>query len=140
MLQRQDAVPLEAPGSQTPRNVSLFQAKSCSAKKDSKFTFSNSFLITHAILDCIYRPRNRMLFLSNKLFGHPPVSSLVTALLSVREVRGSNPGSVKSNTGSPKARHRCDVSSQLCCPGLCRGDGEDFVLNSSGNNPAAFEN
>ena len=30
---------------------------------------------------------------------------------------GSIPGSVKSDTVSPTARHRYDVSSELCCPG-----------------------
>ena len=32
----------------------------------------------------------------------------------MREVWGSNP---ESDAASPKARHRCDVSSKLCCPG-----------------------
>ena len=36
--------------------------------------------------------------------------------LSVREVWGSIPGPVKSNTVSPTARHRVDVSSELCYP------------------------
>ena len=30
---------------------------------------------------------------------------------------GSIPGPVISDTVSPTARHRCDVSSELCCPG-----------------------
>ena len=30
---------------------------------------------------------------------------------------GSIPGTMKSDTVSPTARHRCDVSSELCCPG-----------------------
>ena len=33
------------------------------------------------------------------------------------EVWGSNHGLVKSGTVSPTARHRCYVSSELCCPG-----------------------
>ena len=40
-----------------------------------------------------------------------------SALLSVREVWGSIPGSVKSDTVSPTVRHRCDVSWELCCTG-----------------------
>ena len=46
-----------------------------------------------------------------------PLSSVVKTSLPVRDVRGSIRGSVKSNTESPKALHRCDVSSDLCCPG-----------------------
>ena len=38
-----------------------------------------------------------------------PNSSVVTTLLSVREIWGSNPWLVKSDTASPTARHRCDV-------------------------------
>ena len=44
-------------------------------------------------------------------------SSVIETLLSMREIWGLNPGSVKSNTVSPTARHRCDVFSALCCPG-----------------------
>ena len=36
--------------------------------------------------------------------------------LSAREDLDSIPGLVKSNAVSPTARHRCDVSSELCCP------------------------
>ena len=46
-----------------------------------------------------------------------PVSSVVTTLLSVKEVWGSIPGLVKSDTVSPTARHRCDASSELCYSG-----------------------
>ena len=46
----------------------------------------------------------------------PLVSSVVEALLSLREVCGSNPWSVRSDTVSSTSRHRCDVSSELCCP------------------------
>ena len=42
-----------------------------------------------------------------------PVSSEVKTSLSVREVWGSRPGSVKSNTMSPVARHRFDISSDF---------------------------
>ena len=42
-------------------------------------------------------------------------SSVVKHSLLVREVWGSIPGPVKSNTVQPTARHRCDVSSELCC-------------------------
>ena len=45
------------------------------------------------------------------------VSSVAETLLSVQKVCCSNPGSVKSDTVSPTARHRCDVSSELCCIG-----------------------
>ena len=34
------------------------------------------------------------------------------------EIIGSLPGSVKSDTVSPAVRHRCDVSSELCCSGV----------------------
>ena len=37
--------------------------------------------------------------------------------LLVREDLSSIPGSVKSDTILPTYRHRCDVSSELCCPG-----------------------
>ena len=43
---------------------------------------------------------------------------VVTTLVSVREIWDSNLGSVKSDTVSPTARHRFDVSSELCCPGV----------------------
>ena len=43
--------------------------------------------------------------------------AVVDASLSVREVLGSSPRPVKSNTVSQMVRHRCDVSSELCCPG-----------------------
>ena len=38
---------------------------------------------------------------------------MVTTSLSVREVWGSVPGPVKSDTVSPTARHRCDISSEF---------------------------
>ena len=41
--------------------------------------------------------------------------SLSTKLL-VWEARASFPGPVKSDTVSPTACQRCDVSSKLCCP------------------------
>ena len=37
--------------------------------------------------------------------------------LSVREVSSSISGPVNSDTASSIARHRSDVSSELCCPG-----------------------
>ena len=52
-----------------------------------------------------------------------PVSSVVKISLSVLEVWGSIPGPVKSDTVLPTARHRCDVSSELSCQVLSRGDG-----------------
>ena len=53
-----------------------------------------------------------------KLMAHskPAVSSVAKCALSVREVWDSIPGPVKSAV-SPTTRHRCDVSSELCCPG-----------------------
>ena len=42
-----------------------------------------------------------------------PVSSVVKTSLLVREVWGSRPGPVKSNTMSPVTRHRCDISSNF---------------------------
>ena len=45
------------------------------------------------------------------------ISLVAKTLLSVREVWGSNTGSVKLDTVSPTARHpRCDVSSKQCSP------------------------
>ena len=46
-----------------------------------------------------------------------PLLSCLAHTLSVREVWHSNPGSVKSETESPTAHHRCDVPSELCSPG-----------------------
>ena len=43
--------------------------------------------------------------------------TIVKILLLVRKVGGLIPGPVKLDTVSPTARHRCDVSSELCCPG-----------------------
>ena len=37
--------------------------------------------------------------------------------LSMRKIWGSIPRPVKSDTVLPTARHRCEVSSDLCCPG-----------------------
>ena len=37
--------------------------------------------------------------------------------LSARQIMGFIPGPVKTDKLSPTARHRCDVSSELCCPG-----------------------
>ena len=42
-----------------------------------------------------------------------------TSLL-VREVLDSIPSQVKSDTVSPTPHHRCNVSSELCCPGSRR--------------------
>ena len=42
---------------------------------------------------------------------------LLNASLSVREVWDSITRPVKSHAVSPLTRHRCDVSSALCCPG-----------------------
>ena len=49
-----------------------------------------------------------------------PVSSVDKTLQSMREVWGSNCGSVKSDTVSPTARLRCNASSELYCPGRDR--------------------
>ena len=45
------------------------------------------------------------------LWRHRAVSSVVRTMLTVREVWGSNPGSVKLDTVSPTACHCGDVSS-----------------------------
>ena len=45
------------------------------------------------------------------------LAQLFKTSLSVREVWVSITGAVKSDTVSPTARHHCDVSSELCCPG-----------------------
>ena len=58
----------------------------------------------------------RQSFNRDYLTGGLPQTVFKT-LLSVWEVWGSNPGSLKLNTVSPIARHRCDYSSQLCYPG-----------------------
>ena len=42
---------------------------------------------------------------------------LLSLPLSVEKIGDSIPWSVKSDTVSPTARHRCDVSSELCCLG-----------------------
>ena len=48
---------------------------------------------------------------------HRPVNSVDTYVVSVRKVWGSIPRSVKSDAQPQTARHCCDVSSELCCPG-----------------------
>ena len=40
----------------------------------------------------------------------------VKTMLPVRDVGGLIPGSIKLDTVLPTTRHRCDVSSELCCP------------------------
>ena len=45
--------------------------------------------------------------------GSLSVSSVVKRTLSMRKLWGSIPGPVKST----QCLHRCDVSSELCCPG-----------------------
>ena len=42
-----------------------------------------------------------------------PVNLVVKTLLLVREIRGSRPGPVKSDTISPVTRHRYDISSNF---------------------------
>ena len=56
---------------------------------------------------------------------------VVETSLFVREVQGSITGPVKLDTGSLTARHLCDVSSELCCPGADRGDGSRHSLHAS---------
>ena len=52
----------------------------------------------------------------------PKLFARLKTLLTVREVWGSIPGTVKSDTVSPTARHCGDVSSELYSPGAeqCR--------------------
>ena len=45
------------------------------------------------------------------------LAQLLRRSLSMREIWGSIPGPIKSDAVSPTARHRCDVSSELCYPG-----------------------
>ena len=59
-----------------------------------------------------------MISVSNDI--NRPVSSVVKTSLSLREIWGSIPGPVKSDI---MARHRCNVSSELCCPGLSAEKG-----------------
>ena len=44
------------------------------------------------------------------------LAQLLSTLLSLQKVWDSIPGSVKSDSVSPTVRHRCNVSSELCCP------------------------
>ena len=50
------------------------------------------------------------------MFSGLPVDLTVT-FLSVPEILGSITGPVKSDTVSPTAEHRCDVTPELCWPG-----------------------
>ena len=50
-------------------------------------------------------------------YNWPVVSLVINHIAIGTEVLGMIPGPVKSNTMSPTARRRCDVSSELCCPG-----------------------
>ena len=59
-------------------------------------------------LSCLHSLSQSLSLFSYRLVG-------VVTLLSVREVEGSIAGSVKSDAVSPTARHRCDVSFELCC-------------------------
>ena len=54
---------------------------------------------------------------SEKNYKITTVRSIVKTSLSVPEVWGSIPGSVKSDTASPTSHHRCDISSELSSPG-----------------------
>ena len=72
-----------------------------------------------AQLDCfgisrLFSSRNKM----QLLIYYRPIIPVVKTLLSIPEVLGSIPVPLKSNTVSPTFRHRCDVSSELCCPGV----------------------
>ena len=53
--------------------------------------------------------------ISEKIAIHKDSVWCSETLVSAREVLSLIPGPVKSNTMSPTARHRCDVSSELCC-------------------------
>ena len=71
------------------------------AKKQQRLFFSgNRYYITAVVL----RPDQTLAF-GNR------------TSMSAREVQGLIPGPVKSDTGWPAARHDCDISSALCCPG-----------------------
>ena len=65
-----------------------------------------------------------VVFCKEKHEANRSVSTVVKILISVREVWGSNAGSVKSGQG----RQRCDISSELCCEGANNPtDGHPFV-------------
>ena len=72
-----------------------------------------------------------------RLLAVSPSVGLVEALLSAQEVCSSIPGSVKSDTVSPTARHRCDVSLELCCP-VSREDGPRHSLRASASENVIF--
>ena len=60
-----------------------------------------------------------------------PVSSVLKSNAFGWKVWGSIPAPVKSDTMLPTARHRCYVSSELCCPAPSREDGSHHPLHAS---------
>ena len=58
--------------------------------------------------------KNKAVVLEDDFFCAGLFAHLLSTLLLVRGSVGSIPGSVKSDKMSPSARHRCDVSSELC--------------------------
>ena len=59
------------------------------------------------------------LYFNNFSTNRTVITQLLKMSLSMWKVGGSIPRPVKSDidTVQPAARHRCDVSSELCCPG-----------------------
>ena len=57
-----------------------------------------------------------VIFYICKFYNNQPVSSVAERTLSERKVWGLTPRPVKSAV-SRAARHRCNVSSELCCLG-----------------------
>ena len=77
----------------------------------------------------LYR-NNEMRPVHRKPITSQMMQSLKTPLVAAK-VWGSIPGSVKSDTASPTARYRCDVSSELCCPGAKSRKGRRHSLHAS---------
>ena len=62
-----------------------------------------------------------------------PDSVVVEDTVNDAESLGSIPGSAKLDTVSPTIRHRCDVSSELHCPGSNPLDGPRHSLHALGH-------
>ena len=59
----------------------------------------------------------RQLIDRNNFLANRQVDAEAKTLLSVRQLSSSISDLVKSDTVSPTAHHRCDVSVELCCSG-----------------------
>ena len=65
----------------------------------------------------------RQFFTDVQCIFYAPVSSIVKGRAIGSKDLGCDSWAGQIVTVSPRARHRCDVSSELCCPGASRGDG-----------------